>query len=79
MEDVLMFFLDTSLKNWYAKHPELPRDDDSFCDCDDPQLVPFKIKGSDGVVCKKCNTGTWIKNPENSLRLINLLCEAPND
>jgi hypothetical protein len=72
-----MFYLaDVPLEKWLKKYPEL-RDEEPLCDCTNPNVVPFRMKGCVGITCRKCNTGSWIPaTAEENLRRLRLFFGA---
>jgi hypothetical protein len=68
-----MFYLDTPVRDWLEKHPAL-KCEYPLCDCNTPNIVPFKTKKSVGIVCRGCNSGSWIRaNKEDNQKLLDLL------
>lgn len=68
-----MFYLDTPLDVWLRRYPAL-KDDQPLCDCEAPGVVPFRTRKSVGIVCRVCNSGTWIRaSDQDNLELYNLL------
>ena len=56
-----MFYLDTPVENWLNRYPAL-KNDEPLCDCSNPNVVSFRSKKSVGIVCRECNSATWIRS-----------------
>ena len=71
-----MFYLDIPIDNWLIKYPAL-RDEEPLCDCRGPSIVPFRTSKSVGIVCKSCNSGTWVRaTATDNLELLRLLSDS---
>ena len=70
--DHKLFYLDISIEHWLIKHPALEYNG-KFCDCETSNIVPFKTKKSVGIVCRICNSGSWIRSTkEDNQKLLDL-------
>lgn len=71
-----MFYLDIPIDQWLIKYPAL-QDEEPLCDCKEPDIIPFRTRKSVGLVCKDCNSGTWIRaKVEDNFKLLNLFYSA---
>jgi len=55
-----MIYPGIPLNRWLNKYPAL-HDNETLCECQSPNPVAVKTNKSVGVVCKECNTATWIR------------------
>lgn len=72
-KNISMFYLDIPVESWLQKYPAL-RDEEPLCNCEEHNIVPFRTSKSIGIVCRSCNSGTWIRVTDtDNLKLLRLL------